>query len=334
MYQPETYGIALLLMLISMVCWGSWPVTMKLAPGWRFQLYYWDFVSGTVLMSLLLGLTLGSSRGGPSSFIPNLRQADGWHILWAFLAGVVFDMANLLLVAAIEYAGLSVAFPIGVGLALIEGVLLNYILAPKGDAIFLFGGVLLVLIAIIFDARAYRRREKGRAKTSGKGIAISLACGVLLGLFYPLATKSFTGRNALGPYTLVFVSSLGALVCNIPVNCFLMKRPLDAGVALARKDYFGGRNFFHWLGLLGGFIWCLGTVLSLVAANAHIVGPAVSYAVGQGCTMVSAVWGVFVWHEFAQAPAGARTQLALMFLLFVLGLTAVALAPIVSYGQG
>jgi glucose uptake protein len=330
MYQPETYGIALLLMSISMICWGSWPITMKFTPGWRFQLYYWDFVPGTVLTSLLLGLTLGSSRGGPSSFISNLRQADGWHILWAFLAGVVFDVANLLLVAAIEYAGLSVAFPIGVGVALVEGVLLNYFLAPKGNVIFLFGGVLLVLMAIVFDARAYRMREKGRPKTSGKGIAISLTCGVLLGLFYPLATKSFTGLNALGPYSLVFVSSLGALLCNIPVNCVLMKRPLDGSLPLTAKDYFAGRMSFHWLGLLGGFVWCLGTVLSLVAANAHIVGPAVSYAVGQGCTMVSAVWGVFIWHEFSQAPAGARTQLALMFLFFALGLAAVALAPIAS----
>lgn len=331
MYQPETYGIALLLMLISMVCWGSWPVTMKLAPGWPFQLYYWDFVTGTVLGSLLLGLTLGSIKGGPSSFISNLRQADGWHILWAFLAGVVFDLANLLLVAAIEYAGLSVAFPVGVGFALVEGVLLNYVLAPKGNPILLFGGVLLVVMAIVFDARAYRLRETGRPKTTGKGIGISLVCGVLLGLFYPLATKSFTGPHALGPFTLVFVSSLGALLCNIPVNYYLMRRPLNAGPPLGKEDYFAGRMSFHWFGLLGGLIWCLGTVLNLVAANAHIVGPAVSYAVGQGCTMVSAVWGVFVWREFAEAPAGTRTQLGLMFLFFIAGLVAVALAPIVRW---
>ncbi len=330
MYQPEIYGVALLLMLISMFCWGSWPVTMKFTPGWPFQLYYWDFVVGVVLTSLLLGLTLGSSAGGPSSFVSNLRQADSWHIFWAFLAGVLFDVANLLLVAAIEYAGLSVAFPVGVGLALVEGVLLNYILAPKGNPIFLFGGVLLVVMAIVFDARAYRIRETGRHKTTRKGIAISLAAGILLGLFYPLATKSFAGANALGPFTLVFLSSLGALLCNIPVNYYLMRRPISGGPPLAMKNYFRGRSSFHWLGLLGGLIWCLGTVLSLVAAKAHIVGPAVSYAIGQGCTMISAVWGVFVWGEFTYAPAGARVQLGLMFLFFVAGLTTVALAPIIG----
>jgi glucose uptake protein len=328
MYQPETYGIALLLMLISMVCWGSWPVTMKFTPGWRFQLYYWDFVVGVVLTSLLLGLTLGSSLRGPSSFVNNLQQADGWHIFWAFLAGVVFDVANLLLVAAIEYAGLSVAFPVGAGLALVEGVLLNYVLAPKGNPILLFGGVLLVIMAIVFDARAYRIRETRQHKATRKGIGISLAAGILLGLFYPLATKSFSGVNALGPFTLVFVSSLGALLCNIPVNYYLMRRPISGGPPLAAKSYFEGRGSFHWLGLLGGLVWCSGTVLSLVAANAHVVGPAVSYAIGQGCSMVSVIWGVFVWREFAGAPAGARTQLGLMFLFFVAGLAAIALAPI------
>ena len=327
MYQPATYGIALLLMLISMVCWGSWPVTMKFTPGWRFQLYYWDFVVGVVLTSLVLGLTLGGVHG-PGSFVSNLRHADGPHLFWAVLAGVVFDVANLLLVAAIEYAGLSVAFPLGAGLALVEGVLLDYFLAPRGNPILLFGGVFLVMMAIVFDARAYRIRERGQHKATTKGIGISLVAGILLGLFYPLAIKSFSGENALGPLSLVFVSSLGALLCNIPVNYYLMRRPISGGTPIAVRSYFEGRRSFHWLGLLGGLVWCSGTVLSLVAANAHIVGPAVSYAIGQGCTMVSAIWGVFVWREFAGAPAQARVQLAFMFVLFVAGLAAVALAPI------
>ena len=191
LYQPTTYGIALLLMLVSMVCWGSWPVTMKFTPGWRFQLYYWDFVLGVVITSLVLGLTLGGIHG-PSSFVSNLRHADGLHLFWGLLAGVVFDVANLLLVAAIEYAGLSVAFPLGAGLALVEGVLLDYFLAPRGNPILLFGGVFLVMMAIVFDARAYRIRERRQHKATTKGIGISLIAGILLGLFYPLAIKSFS----------------------------------------------------------------------------------------------------------------------------------------------
>jgi glucose uptake protein len=330
MYQPGTYGIALLLMLISMICWGSWPVTMKFAPGWRFHLYYWDFLFGVVITSLLLGLTLGSSAGGSSSFVGNLRQANGSHILYAILAGIVFDVANLLLLAAIDYAGLAIAFPVGAGFALIEGVLLAYFLAPKGNRVLLFGGVVLVMIAILFDARAYGLREERQAKPTTKAIGISLAAGVFLGLFYPLAAKSFSGMNALVPYTLVFLSGIAALLCNIPVTYFFTRLSISGGSSLPADRYFNGRPSFHGLGLLGGLVWCAGTVFSLVAGNTHIIGPAVSYAIGQGCTMVSAIWGVFVWHEFAGARSGARTQLGLMFLFFAAGLTAIALAPVVT----
>jgi len=330
MYQPGTYGIALLLMLISMICWGSWPVTMKLAPGWRFHFYYWDFLLGVVITSLLLGLTLGSSSGGPSSFISNLRQADGLHILWAILAGVVFDLANLLLLAAIDYAGLAIAFPVGAGFALIEGVLLAYFLAPRGNRGLLFGGVGLVMIAIVFDARAYRMREARQPKATTKAIGISLAAGIFLGLYYPLAAKSFSGANALVPYTLVFISGIAALISNIPVTYFFTRRSIGGGASLAEDTYFDGLASFHGLGLLGGLVWCSGTVFSLVAGNTHIIGPAVSYAIGQGCTMISAIWGIFVWHEFAGAPREARTGLGLMFLFFVVGLAAIALAPIVT----
>ncbi len=330
MYQPGTYGIALLLMLISMICWGSWPVTMKFTPGWRFHLYYWDFLFGVVITSLFFGLTLGNRLGGPSGFVNNLQHADGLHILWAILAGIVFDIANLLLLAAIDYAGLAIAFPVGAGFALIEGVLLAYFLAPKGDRVLLFGGVVLVMFAIVYDARAHRMREARRDKATTKAIGVSLAAGLFLGLFYPLAAKSFSGMNALVPYTLVFLSGIAALICNIPVTYCFTRRSGSGGSALPTDSYFDGRASFHGLGLLGGFVWCSGTVFSLIAGNSHIVGPAVSYAIGQGCTMISAIWGVFVWHEFAEAPRGARTQLGWMFLFFVVGLAAIALAPVVT----
>lgn len=318
-------------MLISMICWGSWPVTMKFAPGWRFHFYYWDFLIGVIVTSLLLGMTLGSSHGGPSSFVSNLRQANGPHIFWAILAGAVFDLANLLLLAAIDYAGLAIAFPVGAGFALVEGVLLAYFLAPKGNRVLLFGGVALVTIAIVFDARAYRMRETRRQKTTTKAIGLSLAAGTFLGLFYPLAAKSFSGVNALDPYTLVFISGIAALLTNIPVTYFFTRHSSGgARSPVLAEGYFHGRASFHGLGLLGGLVWCSGTVFSLVAGNTHIIGPAVSYAIGQGCTMISAIWGVFAWHEFAGAPREARTQLGLMFLFFVVGLTAIALAPIVS----
>lgn len=328
MYQPEAYAIALLFMIGSMLCWGSWANTIKLTPGWAFQLFYWDYVIGIIAATLLWGFTLGSAGGGELSFLRNIASADATHIVFALLGGAVFNVANLLLVAAIDIAGLAVAFPIGIGLALVVGVLLNYFISPQGSPLLLFGGVLLVVLAIVLDAMAYRRRETTRKTLSARGIQLSLACGVLMGVFYPLVAKAITGEHALGPYTVAFFFALGTAACAVPVNYFLMRRPLTGGQPVSMADYGKGRAAWHVWGILGGMIWCTGAVLNFAASHAHIIGPAVSYAIGQGATMISAIWGVFVWKEFAGAPPEARKLIPLMFVFFLVGLGAVAIAPV------
>jgi len=208
MYQPEAYVAALAFMVTSMICWGSWANTMKLTPGYPFQLFYWDYSIGVILASLVWGFTLGSAGGGENSFLANLHQADNMHIWYALAGGAVFNVANLLLVAAIDIAGLAVAFPIGIGLALVVGVLLNFVLQPKGNPFLLFGGVLLVVLAIVLDAMAYRRREVERKIVTNRGIWISIVCGILMGIFYPLVAKAITGPASLGPYTVAFFFAL------------------------------------------------------------------------------------------------------------------------------
>jgi glucose uptake protein len=328
MYQPETYGIALLLMLLSMICWGSWANTLKLTPGWSFQLFYWDYAAGILVMSLLWGVSLGSMHRGGNAFFANLHQADSSHLLLATAGGTVFNLANVLLVAAIEIAGMAVAFPIGIGLALVVGVLLNFLIAPAGSPLLLFTGVFLVVMAILVDALAYRRRETVKRGVSAKGIRISVVCGILMGLFYPLVSKATAGDHSLGPYSVAFVFSVGVVLCTIPVNYFMMKRSITGAAAVSFRDYFSGQPSWHVWGLLGGAIWCTGAVFNFVASNAQIVGPAVSYAIGQGATMISALWGVFIWQEFKNAPANARRLLPFMFALFLAGLLLVAIAPL------
>ena len=327
MYQPEAYFAALSFMIVSMVCWGSCANTMKLTPGYAFQLFYWDYVIGIILGSLLWGLTLGSLGGGPLSFLSNIHHTDSRHILFALAGGAVFNVANLLLVAAIDIAGLAVAFPVGIGLALVVGVLLNYIVAPKGQPALIFGGVVLVIVAIILDALAYRRRESQRRSLSARGIWISIACGILMGSFYPLVTKAITGENALGPYSVAFFFALGTALCAIPFNYALMKKPLTNASPVSMSQYAEARGSWHAWGVLGGAIWCTGAVFNFVASHAQIVGPAISYAIGQGATMVSALWGVFVWKEFQDAPASARRLIPAMFFFFLIGLGLIAIAP-------
>ena len=330
MFIPQVYLTALAMMILSMLCWGSWANTQKLCRGWRFELFYWDYVWGILLVSMLMGFTLGRvDPASPDSFVSNLTTADSRHLLLAFVGGIVFNIANILLVAAIAIAGLAVAFPIGIGLALVIGSILNYLITPKGDPVLLFGGIALVCLAIVLDALAYRKISRD-LRVSTKGILLSLFCGVGMGLFYPFVAKALTGENHLGPYTVAVVFALGVLASTFPLNYIFMRRPV-AGPPVTLDDYFQGKARFHLWGVLGGLIWGIGTISNFVASYAQMVGPATSYALGQGATMISAVWGVFVWHEFAGAPSSVRRLLALMFLTFVLGLVAVAAAPIWSF---
>jgi glucose uptake protein len=317
-------------MILTMICWGSWANTQKLTKGWRFELFYWDYVWGIVLISLILGFTMGNTDpSAPDSFLANLRSADGQHIFLALLGGAVFNVANILLVAAIAIAGLAVAFPIGIGLALVIGSVLNYVITPKGNPLLLFGGILLVIIAIVLDAFAYRKLVKDLS-ISRKGIVLSLLAGAGMGLFYPFVAKATTGANHLGPYAVAFVFSIGVLACTIPVNYLFMRKPIS-GKPVDLSDYFRGSSSMHFWGVLGGIIWGIGMISNFVASYAQMVGPAAAYALGQGATMVSAIWGVFVWREFAGAPSTARRLLALMFLFFIAGLSCVALAPVVRF---
>jgi len=327
-FQPETYAFALSFMVITMLCWGSWANAIKLCPGYRFQLFYWDYVLGLIAGALLWGFTLGTMGTSGRPFLQDLQHADSTHVIFAMMGGIVFNVANLLLVAAIEIAGLAVAFPIGIGLALVVGAISSYILSPNGNPILLFGGIALVTAAIIFDAIAYRLRETGRRSLSTRGVVISLIAGLLMGSFYPFVSRSMAGEDAPGPYAVTLFFTLGVALCAVPFNYLLMRRPLDRSAPAALSAYWSAPGKWHIWGILGGVIWCTGAALNFVASRAHIVGPAVSYSIGQGATMISAAWGVFIWREFATAPRLSKVFLFWMFVLFLCGLSAVALAPI------
>ena len=331
MFLPENYQSALMLMLLSMLCWGSWANTLKFCPRYRFQLFYWDYAIGLALAALVLGLTAGSMGHSGPALLADLPATAPILILYAVIGGAVFNVANLLLVAAIDVAGLAVAFPVGIGLALVIGAVSNYVIKPEGNPLLLFGGVALVAVAIVLDAMAYRKRESTAQATTARGIILSLVAGVLMGCFYPFVAKSLNGvpgAASPGPYAVSVFFAIGLLISNVPANWLLMIKPLDGKPRVNGSDYFRAPIGWHLAGILGGAIWCVGGVSNFVASGAHLVGPAVSYTIGQGATMISACWGVFVWREFAGAPRSARTLLVFMFLVFLLGLGSVAVAPL------
>jgi len=330
MFVLESYPWAVVFCVITMFCWGSWANTQKLAKkGWRFELFYWDYTIGVLLLAIVLGLTLGSSGSAGRPFTDDLHQASHANIYSALFGGAIFNLANILLVAAIDIAGMSVAFPVGIGLALVLGVLVNYRANPVGNATILFTGVLLVVSAIILDATAYRKLPRGATGVSTKGLVLSVACGVLMGFFYRFVAASmypdFTQPEPgkMGPYAAVFVFAVGIFLSNFLLNTFIMMKPF-VGAPVSFGDYFKGGFATHLTGILGGLIWGVGMSFNIIASGR--AGFAISYGLGQGATMVAAFWGVFIWKEFRTDPAGTTKLIGAMFACFLLGLALIIVA--------
>ena len=325
MVVVESYPVAVLMCVVTMLCWGSWANTQKLASReWPFQLFYWDYAVGVVLLSLLLAFTMGSFGTAGRSFLADLGQAHADALRSAFLGGVIFNLANILLVAALDIAGMAVAFPIGVGLALVLGVITTYLTKPAGNPLLLGLGVAAIVVAIVVDAVAYKRLTTSSAKTPVKGIVLSVVAGVLMGFFYRFVVaamaKNFAAPEAgkLTPYTAVVLFSLGLFASNFVWNTIVMWKPFS-GPPVPLGDYFRKGNLrLHLIGILGGMIWNTGMAFSIIASDA--AGPALAYGLGQGATMVAAIWGVFIWKEFKGAPAGTNKLLAAMFFFYLLGL--------------
>jgi glucose uptake protein len=327
MFVPHTIGIALLMMITSAVCWGSWANTYKGVKNYRFELFYWDYAIGIFLISLALAFTMGSTSNDASSFLNNVHSADRSNFVYTLVGGAVFNLANLLLVAAIDMAGLATAFPVSIGIALVVGVVLSYILQPKGNAALLASGVACAVIAVILDGKAYRSLQQTASALSRKSIVVCVVSGILMGLWAPFVTHAMTQGNPLGPYSIGVFFTLGALLSCFIWNVYFMKRPL-VGEPVNFSGYFRGPLSGHLLGVLGGVIWGTGTVFNLVAAN--FTGVAISYAIGQSAPMVAALWGILAWKEFQGAKQQAKTFLALMFLFYVLAILLVARANTAS----
>ncbi len=314
-----------------MIGWGSWANTQKLAgrTKWPFELYYWDYAIGLLLFSIVFMFTAGSTGAFGMPALDNLKLASSDSILKAVESGVLFNVANILLVVAIDAAGMSVAFPVGIGLALIIGTVTAYTQQPKGNAPILFAGVAFVLAAMILSAAAYRKLPRANTGSWGKGMLFAVIAGCLMGFFYPQLMRSLSpGFNSapivpgkLTPYTALFFFSLGVVGSNIVVNSIFMR-----AAGRTYSEYFAGTLRLHSLGILGGAIWMLALGLNVIASG--IAGPAISYALGQGATLIAAIWGVVIWKEFRAAPSGTMPLVSMMFAGYVLGLLLIGFASL------
>lgn len=333
MFILESYSVAVLFCFITMLCWGSWANTQKLAEkSWRFELFYWDYVIGILAMSLLFAFTLGSFGESGRSFLNDLGQAQASSMRSAIIGGVIFNVANILLIAAISIAGMSVAFPVGIGIALIWGVVDNYLKIPSGNPNLIFSGVALIAVGIIVNAIAYNKLTGSTQKVSSKGLIISIVAGILMAQFYGFVVEAMTGdfvtpeAGKLTPYSAIVLFALGIFLSNFLFNTVLMRKPVQ-GLPVSYGDYFKGNFKSHATGILGGGVWCIGMSFSIIASDK--AGPAISYGLGQGAVLIAAIWGVFIWKEFRNAPRGTGFLLYTMFICFSIGLSLIVYSKIV-----
>lgn len=333
MFVVNSYVTAVALCFVTMLCWGSWGNTQKLAAkNWRYELFYWDYVIGMVLFSLFICFTLGSFGLQGRPFLQDLAQISAANIWSIVLGGVIFNASNILLSASTSLAGMAVAFPLGVGLSLVLGTIINYLGSPKGNPVILFAGVALIVLAIICNGIASGKVQNGSdsRKTARKGIVLAVLAGVLMSFFYRFVAAAMDLDNFASPasgkatpYTAIFIFSLGVLVSNFLFNTLVMRKPF-VGEPVTYGSYFKGNAKTHLVGMLGGAVWCLGTAFSYIASGK--AGAAISYALGQGAPMIAAIWGVFVWKEFKGGGKGVYGLLGVMFLFFIAGLGLIILS--------
>jgi glucose uptake protein len=346
---PTTYQSALLLLILSLVCWGSWANLQKLTGKWRFELFYYDFTWGVLIAAVAAAFTLGSLDAKELTFQDNLVLTGYRKMAWATASGVVFNLANLLLVAAIAVAGMSVAFPVGIGIALIVGAAWSYSLNPQASPALLFGGTSVVGLAVFAAALAYgihlreqraaaqqafladpRSKHSPRRNTATKGIVLSIVAGLVMGAFYPMLEQAMSDDNGIAPYGAMLLFAGGVFASTVLYVPFFLNFPV-LGKPLAVSAYFRGSKRQHLLGVLGGMVWMMGglaNVLASTSPGARQIGPAVSYALGQGATLVSALWGLLAWHEFRGATYRVNLVLMSVIALYLMGLGMVAVAPL------
>lgn len=361
MILPGNLFFSSLLLILSLLCWGSWANTLKLSgPRWRFELYCYDFAIGALLLAVILSFTFGGLGLDGFTVKDDLQLAGKRQESFAFLAGCIFTLGNFLLIGAISLVGMSAALPMGLGVAMIVASGLAYALNPVGSPLLTIFGALAVLASVVLAALAckgYAQMKAAEAKAAqaaaaeeiaaqtkpgagkkkpgrrrpvfGKAILMSVAGGLLIGVFMPLLDSAREGENGLGPYSAALLFAVGVVFSSFVYNLFFMNLPVQ-GAPVEFSQYFTGKAKDHLQGIAGGALWFAGLVLTLVATRAEGAahpGPALVYAAAQGAIPLGALWGLTAWKEFNGADSATRIRLGAMILLLLAGVGAASLAP-------
>jgi glucose uptake protein len=347
MIIPGSSSIVLLMLVLGMLCRGLWANTFKAEGGkWRFELYCFDFAIGVLVAATIFAFTLGSLGFDGFSVMDDLRLAGKRQEAVAFIAGVVFNLGNMLQLGAVSISGLAVAFPIGMGFALVLNVAWTSILNPGSGSPLLFTGAAVVLVSMVLAVLAFREyslaklvaaAQLGKTKSTKKtvslrAVAFSLAAGLMIGSLLPLIQTSQAGENGIGPYSIGLLFAIGLFLSTFVFNLFFMNLPVS-GEPIEIHEWFRGKLVRHLWGILGGMLMYTGAIASLAADRVEgsaRVSAGIGYALGQGGIVIAAVSGIVIWKEFEGADAKVKTYLALMLILLLIGIGTMSTASLAS----
>jgi glucose uptake protein len=336
-------------MILSLLCLGSWASFFKMAGKWRFELFYLDFAIGLIVAAVIYAFTVGNLGYDGFNFLDDLQHAGKRQWLFGFLAGVIFNLANMLLMAAVSVAGMSVAFPMSIAIAVLVGTGMSAVLGSTGNGLLVALGCLLLLMSVLINAVSFKimnhaRHEAlartGKAKStrrpsSVKGIVLALVSGVLMGSFNPLLDKAHDGEVGMGPYAITAMFAFGVFFTTPVFSIFFMNLPVE-GDPIDFSSYFASRGKQHLLGIIGGIVWLTGILAGMVAFSVpdQIQGSVVlRFMLGQSWPILATLWGVLAFRELKGSDIRVKIMTMLMAVLFLCGLGMIALGPIYVAGK-
>jgi glucose uptake protein len=334
---PLTYTQAMVCLAVSMLLWGSWANLQRMARKWRYELFYWDFSIGFFVAALVAAFTLGSLNSQELTFQDNLAIASYHKIGFGLAAGLAINLANLLFVAALSVAPISVVFPIGLGVGLIIEVGWT-LFPPQGSLLLPLGGAVVVLGAVIVNAFTYgtylqEQRSPDKPLTpdpripaskpppAAKGVALSLLSGIFIGMASPLLSLARTGEDGLAAYAAALMIGISTLVSTVAFSPFFMVFAVH-GAPVRVAAYFKGAPAQHLFGLLAGGLWCGGLIASFASGGtlaAVQAGPVATRGFASGAVVLAAACGWLFWKEFNSSSYRVRFLLTAMLILWTIG---------------
>ncbi len=343
MTLPQTYLTVLMVMIAGTLLLGLWASVYRLGGNWRFEIFYLDFALGAFLAAVICAFTLGDLGFDGFSILDDLSHARKRQLFCGVLLGVVFNLGNLFMVSAMSVGGMSLAFPVTLGLTILTGMVVAPMFRQTASPLWLALGCAAIALAIMCSVLAYQRvarsryvpqpdkRKYARRPSFLKGPVLAVAGGLILTGMYPLRDVALEGETGLGPYGLVLLMAVGMLVSCFVFVLFFMNLPVE-GEPLEVGDILKVRPKQHLLGLLAGIVWtggALGTAMPQMVANIPPpaqLSPALIFALTQASGLIAAVLGVTLWQELRGGDRGAKSVSAAMLLLYASGIAMVAIA--------